>query len=196
MKSSNAIFTLQSIQMCQLINSDMQFKFLKNINLLLTAIIFAVSISALVGFIYLKKDNRLADEVKRLTDRHLPEANLLEIGTKKDFYNEVVKGDVILVYLISTCDACRNELNIIAESSIEQQVKIFGIMLENEDVVRRYVKKNNIEFPVLIDKNAGILDGLEIKYFPANLKLSNGVVKNVVLGTPENGQKFLEFIKN
>lgn len=69
-------------------------------------------------------------------------------------------------------------------------------MLENEDVVRRYVKKNNIEFPVLIDKNAGILDGLEIKYFPANLKLSNGVVKNVVLGTPENGQKFLEFIKN
>lgn len=196
MKSSNAIFTLQSIQICQLINSDMQFKFLKNINLLLTAIIFAVSISAFVGFIYLKKDNRLADEVKRLTDRHLPEANLLEIGTKKDFYNEVVKGDVILVYLISTCDACRNELNIIAESSIEQQVKIFGIMLENEDVVRRYVKKNNIEFPVLIDKNAGILDGLEIKYFPANLKLSNGVVKNVVLGTPENGQKFLEFIKN
>jgi peroxiredoxin len=195
-KSSNAIFTLQSIQICQLINSDMQFKFLKNINLLLTAIIFAVSISAFVGFIYLKKDNRLADEVKRLTDRHLPEANLLEIGTKKDFYNEVVKGDVILVYLISTCDACRNELNIIAESSIEQQVKIFGIMLENEDVVRRYVKKNNIEFPVLIDKNAGILDGLEIKYFPANLKLSNGVVKNVVLGTPENGQKFLEFIKN
>ena len=174
----------------------MQFKFLKNINLLLAAIIFAVSISAFIGFIYLKKDNRLADEVKRLTNRHLPEANLLESGTKKDFYSEVVKGDVILVYLISTCDACRNELNIIAELSIDRQVKIFGIMLENEDIVRRYVKKNNIEFPVLIDKNAGILDGLQIKYFPTNLKLSNGVIKSVVLGTPENEQKFLEFIKN
>mgnify|MGYP001771062610 FL=1 len=76
----------------------MQFNFLKNINLLLSAIIFAVSISAFVGFIYLKKDNRLAYEVKRLVDRRLPEANLLEAETKKDFYNEVVEGDVILVY--------------------------------------------------------------------------------------------------
>ncbi|MER3630942.1 MAG: hypothetical protein C4325_01195 [Blastocatellia bacterium] len=83
-----------------------------------------------------------------------------------------------------------------AESNIEQQAKIFGVMLENEDVVKRYIKKNNIRFPVLMDKNAAVSDGLEIKYFPANLKLSDGVVKNVILGVPENEQKFLEFIKN
>lgn len=174
----------------------MQLKFLKNVNLLYSAVVFAVALASFAGFVYLTKANPVTNEIKRLTNRSLPEANLLEIETKNDFYNEARTGDVVLVYLISTCDACKLELQMIAESNLDSQTKIYGVMAENEEIVKKYVKKNNIKFPVVIDKNGALLEGLEIKYFPANLKLKDGVVKNVILGAPENGQKFLNFVRN
>jgi len=174
----------------------MQLKFLKNVNLLYSAVVFAVALASFAGFVYMTKANPVTNEIKRLTNRNLPEASLLEVETKNDFYNEAVKGDVVLVYLISTCEACKNELQIIAESNLDPQAKIFGVMAENEEIVKKYIKKNDIKFPVLIDKNGALLEGLDIKYFPANLKLRDGVVKKVILGAPENGQKFLDFVGN
>ena len=173
----------------------MQFDFLKKINLPVLAVVFAVSISAFAGIVYLRKDDPLKTEINRLVELKLPEAVLLDSTTGKDIYHEIIQGEVVLVYLVSTCDACKNELPMLSKFSAEQNVKLFGVMSENEDSIKRFIRENNINFPILIDKNGGVLSKMDLKYFPSNFKLENGTVKKVILGVPENEKLFSDFIK-
>lgn len=173
----------------------MQFDFLKKINLPVLAVVFIVSISAFAGFVYIRKDNPLEKEKNRLIGLQLPETVLLDNKTGKNIYNEIVQDDVVLVYLVSTCDACKNELPMLLKFSNEKKVKILGVMSENEKLIDGFIQQNDINFPILVDKNGSILGKMDLKYFPSNFKLENGLIKKVILGVPENEKVFSDFIK-
>ena len=112
--------------------------------------------------------------------------------------DEVMNGDVLLVYSISSCEACKKELQLFSQlsESGKSQTKVFAVMYEDERVVKDYVKQYNLRIPILIDKNAKLLQGLDIKYFPCNLKLSNGIIKEAVFGLPRDQETLLALIKD
>ena len=45
------------------------------------------------------------------------------------------------------------------------------------------------------DKEQIIIKTLSLKYFPANLKLKDGIIQKALFGSPESKVKLLEFIQ-
>lgn len=121
---------------------------------------------------------------------------MLELETNKDFSDELHKGDVVVVYMLSNCEACEKETQTISEIQPKINIKVFGIMFEDKKVVKNYIKDRNIKFPVLIDKDKKLFKALSLQYFPTNLKLKNGFVQKALFGSPQSEAKLLEFIQS
>lgn len=161
---------------------------MKNFNTLIIAVVFLVSVSSFVLFIHFTKEDPLVKEAAAYQSKKMPKMPLQNLANLADYSDEILKGEVLFVYALSTCDACRKELKLLSESraDFEAKTKIFAVMSEDEAVVRDYIRKNNIEIPVLIDKDAELLRELDLKYFPSNFKLSDGVIKKVFFGFPRD----------
>lgn len=161
-------------------------KFLKNFNLPLVAIVFLVSIVAAIVFTVSRtKSSDTLVATKRLEKRTLPASILRQINEENFF----------VVYLTSGCGSCSDELDLLSELSVSSPgLKIFGIMGEDESVVKNYVRVNNIKFPVIFDRNLDMLRDLELEFFPTNLTIENGIIKRAYLGVPENKEKLLALI--
>lgn len=164
----------------------------KKFNYPIVISVFFISISFLLYyFIYLKKDP-LDQEAKSYEGKLFPRVSLKNISGSNHFYEENIKDDALLVFMISTCDACKKEFQLIsqllADSSLnlESKPKIYAIMSEKDEVVKNYIEENNIKIPVLIDENAELLRELNIKYFPSNIRVKDGVIKKVYFGSPKN----------
>ena len=69
-------------------------------------------------------------------------------------------------------------------------------MGEDESVVKKYVKDNDIKFPIIADRNLDMLRGLKLKFFPTNLTIENGIIKRAYLGVPENKEKLLTLVSD
>lgn len=142
------------------------------------------------------KQRKLAAEAASYKGRLLPEAPLVELKTGDD-YSEKVKGsDVLLVYLMAGCEACEKELQAIAESgtAINPDVKIYGVMFQDQETSSRYIQKHNINFPVLLDRDGKLRQALGVKYFPTNFKLNDGTIKDVWFGFPNAKEEFLQMV--
>ena len=126
----------------------------------------------------------------------MPVEEVFDINTSDDYSEKIRNGGVLLVYLISGCDACKKEIQLINEINQESnpKVKIFGIMFENNKSVNEYIKMHNINFPILSDKDGKLLKALNLKYFPTNFKLENGVIEKTIFGSPKNHEELLELI--
>ncbi|HEX8370665.1 MAG TPA: redoxin domain-containing protein [Pyrinomonadaceae bacterium] len=163
-------------------------KFLKNFNLPLAAVVFFAAIIAVIVFTLSPRQSR--DEVliaatKRLEKKTLPAGILGQINEENFF----------VVYLTSGCKACSDELNLLSELYVNSPgLKIFAIMSEDESVVENYVRDNNIEFPVIRDRNLDMLRDLKLEFFPTNLMIENGTIKRAYLGVPENKEKLSALI--
>jgi peroxiredoxin len=159
-------------------------------------------IAVYFGFIFFVKDNKtfigkedaVIVEEKRLSNIRLPRFPLIEITEKKDYYDEVMKGDAVIVFMISSCDACKNELKLISSSRIYKQGRIFGIMFEDNEVIKKYAQDNDVKFPILKDENGSLMNALDSKYFPSNIKLNNGETKKVWLGNFNNEKELSTFV--
>ncbi len=153
-------------------------------------------------FIFFVKDNPALSskekavivEEKRLSNIRLPKFPLIESAEKKDYYDEVMKGDSVIIFMISNCDACKNELKLISSSRIYKQGKIFGIMFEDDEVIKKYAQDNDVKFPILKDENGSLMNALDSKYFPSNIKLNNGETEKVWLGNFNNEQELSTFV--
>jgi peroxiredoxin len=168
----------------------------KKFNWIVICVVFFVAISSFFLFINYSKADPLLKEAKSYQTKKIPITTLKNIVNFNDYSNEVIKDEAFFMYLVSTCDACKKQLRVFSESkqNLDPKIKIFVIMSEDEEVVRDYIKKNNIEIPVLIDKDAELLKNLDLKYFPSNFKLSNGIIKKVFFGSPKTSEELTELI--
>lgn len=159
---------------------------MKNFNTLIIAAVCLVSVFSFVLIKEWTKEDPLVKEAEAFQAKQMPKMPLQNIATLADYSDEILQGEVFFVYALSTCDACRKELRLLSKSraDFESKTKIFAVMSEDEEVVREYIRKNNIEIPVLIDKDAKLLRELDLKYFPSNFKLSDGIIKKVSFGFP------------
>jgi peroxiredoxin len=162
-------------------------KFLKNFNLPLVAVVFCAAVIAVIVFTMSRPQRRdeLTAAAKRLEKKTLPAGISGQINEKNFF----------VVYLTSGCRACSDELNLLSELYVNSPgLKIFGIMSEDESVVKNYVRDNNIKFPVIRDRNLDMLRDLKLEFFPTNLMIENGIIKRAYIGVPENKEELLALI--
>jgi peroxiredoxin len=171
-------------------------KYSKSVNLLLIILSFLVAVSLIFAFTRKTKENPLLSEAKLFNEKPLPNTTLIEVSSGKDFFNEVRKGKILLVYMVSGCDPCKKEIALVNDLGRDffSETKVFGVMSEDIDMVKVYIKKNNITIPILIDQNGDLFKALDLKYIPSNLSLENGVIKKALLGLPRNQEDFSELL--
>lgn len=166
-------------------------------------IIIAVVALASVTFILIgpwkrasDKERKLAAEAASYEGRPLPDAPLVELKTGDDYSERVKGGDVLLVYLTAGCEACDKELRTIVENdpAIDPDLKIYGVMFQDQETSSRYIQKYNVNFPVLLDKGGKLRQALGVKYFPTNFKLNDGTIKEVRFGFPTAKEEFLQMV--
>ena len=159
----------------------------KNVNPLILLAALTISILVILAVWYWNYSNRISAfdaEAAAYYGRELPDASLIELKSGSDFSPEVRQGSVLLVYLVSTCNACEKQLKLISENNaqLNPNTKVFGVMFEDKDVAASYVRKHAIQFPILLDKDSKLLKDLNLRYFPTNLELRNGVIEKATFG--------------
>lgn len=141
-------------------------------------------------------ENRFVPELASYKERQLPSFPLIELKSREDYWNKVVDDDVLLVFATIGCAACEKELQAINESTgeLKSGTKVYGVMFEDREAIDQYIQKYHINFPILIDDKARLLKELRLKYFPTNLLLKNGVIKEAWFGFAGNKDEFLKRI--
>ena len=129
-----------------------------------------------------------------VTNTLLPTGNYIDIKTGKDFYQDIKEGKVLLILLATGCPSCQKEVQIISENPtlLDGKVKIFGVAKEDRSKIQEFAQKFNLDFPILIDEENGLFEHLQIKCTPTNLLIENGVIKNVLTGSPKNAENFVK----
>lgn len=170
----------------------------KNFNLLISAIVFAIAIFVFIYFVKTRETSGSprTEKASLLVNKEIPKIAMLESQTGKDLSSDVNNGEVLIVYMLKGCEACHTEIQTISQIKSQTNVRIFGVMFEDKDVVDDYINKEHIEFPVLIDNERKLFKSLDLQYFPTNLKLKNGVIQKALFGSPIGENKLLEFIQN
>lgn len=169
----------------------------KSFNILRVVVVFVIVILVSVCFIKLRRPENpsLIEQAKLLENKKIPIISILESQTNNDFSDEIYKGETVIVYMLSNCEACQKETQMISQIQPKTGIKILGIMFEDENVVKDYIKEHNVKFPVLIDKDKKLFTTLGLQYFPTNLKLKNGIVQAALFGSPTREDKLMEFIE-
>ncbi len=174
---------------------------LPRINLLISALVFGISIFSVIGYKvwqnnhYQSFDNNLRKESERLANTSFPASPLIDLETKEDVSANLKTGDFVLVYFSSNCEACKKELPILSQVQSKTKASIFLISAEEDEVIRNYANINNLKFKILIDKNAESFKALSLKYTPTNLKVKNGVIQKALIGSAPNEGAFLELAR-
>lgn len=170
----------------------------KRINIAAAVIAAVVCIFSYALYARATKRDPLIEEAKTLQSKRVPKSSLREVGTGADYSDEIMKGKVMLVYAVSSCEACRNELQFITRSKqgLDPKTKIFVIMSEDEKVVREYVERNGVGVPVLLDKDGSLLRGLGLQHFPSNLKLDDGKIDKALFGFPGDSKTLMDLINS
>jgi peroxiredoxin len=164
-------------------------KFLKHFNLPLALVVFFIGIIATIAFKVPRprSNNELLVAAQRVEKSKLP-ASVLDQVNEKNF---------LVVYLTSGCKACSDELGLLSDlHATSAGLKIFGIMGEDETVIKNYVRDNNIKFPIIRDRHLDVLRGLKLEFFPTNLVIENGTIQRAYVGVPESKEKLLALISN
>jgi hypothetical protein len=143
-----------------------------------------VIIPALVGIIlsvsiFLKIwENRKVNAALKgpvVSSSSLPRGNLINLDTNEDDYATVNKGKVLLVFLTTNCDACKQESFTLSKAlqSLTPKTEVYGVCFEERDKVIPFVKENGVKFPVLLDKGGRVFSGLGLTVFPAKVLKQN-----------------------
>jgi peroxiredoxin len=124
-----------------------------------------------------------------LIGSRLPGGTLINLQTNHNEYENIKKGKVLLLFLTTDCDACRKEVGNVSQvlPALASKVAVFGVGIEDRDEVTAFAEKNRMNFPILLDHGAVILNRLGFKFMPTKVLLRDGVITKIWYGTsPDN----------
>ncbi|KXK07398.1 MAG: AhpC/TSA family protein [Acidobacteria bacterium OLB17] len=169
----------------------------RNINFLLAAVVFFVTLVGFVAFQYFNSRNTtlpdglstngptLDAEAARLVGRHF---------TFPSVPAERVEP-ILYVYLEKSCNACKSEIKRISAMEFPNGAPVIGIMQEDLGTIDAYRKSNGIGFKVLQDTEGKVAEELSIRYFPADLLVKDGVMKKPLRAALQPIGRLLSFFK-
>lgn len=144
-----------------------------------------------------KKEGLNLPEAVYFSNHPLPKSQLLRVESNIDDYEKVTNGRVFLFHFATGCAYSKREIEVISESLADLEaakVKVFGVSSEDTSVLKEFLKKNNLNFPVLFDKDAILYKDLQIKYAPTNFMIENGIIEKTWFGSPRNKEALLKEI--
>lgn len=172
-------------------------KHISHISPLIVIVSVSLSVFAFVFFGQQRPgENKFVSEMASYKDQQLPQVQLIELQSGEDYFKKVKDDDVLLVFSITGCDACEKEMQVFTENApeIKHGIKIYGVMFEDKKIVEQYAQAHHINFPILLDEGGKLRKELRLKYFPTNLRLKNGTIKEAWFGVESNKEEFLKRI--
>ncbi|MBX7171931.1 MAG: TlpA family protein disulfide reductase [Pyrinomonadaceae bacterium] len=163
-------------------------KLLQNKYLIIVAVIIGLILpfGCFLVFKSLKEANAYLAEASAYNGTSFPESQLYNIIDESDFSDEIKKGKVLVIYVLTGCQACKKESKLISDnfSKLDSEIKILGITIEKKSDIEDFINQYGIKFPILYDKEVTLHEKLKIKYFPTNFLLENGKITKTWFGTP------------
>ncbi|MFV0388868.1 MAG: peroxiredoxin family protein [Pyrinomonadaceae bacterium] len=172
-------------------------------SVILFSIMFGV-ICVLVTWSYIafRSENKNRVDVKEESKRLVGKQVILSEFATNTFQKGMVSADVnknsvLLVYLLESCSKCQKEVLMLNQlvASKGLSIPVVGVMGEEETVVKEYVEKLGINFPILLDKSRKFAAQNRLVYFPSNFLVVNGEIRRVFLGVPKRSEELQEFAK-
>jgi len=128
-----------------------------------------------------------------ISGQSLPQTELLEIDGNNIPPEMLRKGKVLLVFLRSGCGACQKELTLLSrlEPQISDNVKIYGVGVENRNQIMNFIQENEFKPKILLDKDGKLMKSLSVKYFPTKFLVVDGVIVKTWFGnSPDQAELF------
>jgi peroxiredoxin len=167
-----------------------------SISIVILVCLFSVTIGILAIWYYTKED-KLTSEAKLFVGKEM-NINDFEKNTFQNNQKSIdINHKLWVIYLLSTCEACNDELRFAEhlDDNPTSQIKVVGIMGEEESTVQEFIEEHNIKFPILLDRNRKFVGAMKLRYFPTNFIVNNGKIEKVIFGSPQDKSKLSEFIK-
>lgn len=171
-------------------------KLLKNRYIVFPVLVGLILPTAVFLYYFSSKKKLDLPDAVYFSDKPLPASVLIDTKTSNDFYEQLKQGKVVAIFLTTSCNACKKDVRFISEnySELNTDAKVYGIAVEDESVVRKYIEEQNVKFPVLIDKKGQLLKELGIKYFPTKFLIENGIITKTIIGSaPDKNKLFQDF---
>ncbi len=159
-------------------------------------IIIGVSLPCLFYFHFLHEQDskaNLANAIK-ISNQPLPFSRLLQINDNADLSEKVHEGKILLIFLSTTCVACKKDVQLITKhyASLRSKIQVYGLNIENKEIMRSFVQENRIEFPILNDENLELFRKLKISHFPTKYLVNDGIIVKTFIGNFPNDEKLFE----
>lgn len=159
--------------------------------------LIGILVSAFVAMRILERYRSHPVEVRSApTGSTLPRAPLANLTTRKDEYQNVTKGKVLLVFVTTDCDACRKELINASQAapSLTSRVNVYGIGIEEPDTVKQFAEVNHVDLPMLWDHGAVMLRQLGFRLMPTKVLVQDGVILKIWHGSSADNNALLRDI--
>ena len=149
-----------------------------------------------IEIIILTYQNRYLNSI--LKDRRIKMNIGLRVGDKIANLNNFFEGKLtykisnnseqklLLIFFSQDCHACLMDISNWEKilDKIEGRIKLVGISLGKEKETNEFVKKNNINFDVIIDDNLSIAKNFQIRSIPAKILINmDNVIEFIQIGT-------------
>ena len=110
----------------------------------------------------------------KLQNQHIPDLNLTLINkTKLSLVSHTEGKPFILYFWGSWCPICKMESPVIDKLSKEYTVLTIAVNSGSDEDIKAYMKKRNLHFPILNDKNGNLSTKFKVNTFPTIFVYNN-----------------------
>jgi peroxiredoxin len=129
-------------------------------------------------------------------NKPLPKTELFDYKSKIDFNLQLQKGKILLVYISTDCNSCKNETEIIVQNDLAKNldIRVIGVSMNDEASIEEFARNNKINFPILVDKSSKLREELGVTVFPTNFVVNDGIIEKYWLGASQDFSEMSEKI--
>jgi peroxiredoxin len=135
--------------------------------------------------------SRVLSPEPKTIEKPLPETRLADLEGREIPSDELRRGRALIVFLTSGCVPCIDEANAISRllQNGPSPLRVYGVGVERPGQVANFVKEYDLKFPVLLDKDLGLKQSLDVRIFPSKFLVEDGIVKKAWYGKAQDEAK-------
>jgi peroxiredoxin len=122
--------------------------------------------------------DKLVAEVSSVRGRALPVHRLFDLDGREVPENTLRRGRVLLAYVSTSCDASAEQARLLSRFSQAQGsgIKVYAVGSEGADELAGFARAQGLGFPILSDRESDLRKFLNVRAFPCNYMIEDGVI--------------------